>query len=404
MNFARIGPNRAIARSRLKRHGSDTACGRPGVSSGIVRFSSCAVRMPPVHWPPVHWPPVHLPNARLTILPERRPYLWIWFAWLGVFYTIWAWLVFGCANVDLALAHWPIAAAMAAGSYAAGSTPMGGGTVGFPILVLFFDQPAQLGRDFSFCVQAIGMTSASIFILARRQVMAGAMLKGALWGVTLGLPLGIWYVAPFVPGLWIKLVFAVVWGSFGVLHLWRIGEIAGHTGMVEFNERWDQRVGFAAGLLSGASVVAVSGVGADMVLYTVLILLCRADLKIAIPTSVIIMAYASILGVATKALTDGIQPGVYANWLAAAPVVALGAPIGAWVVDKVGRIPTLLVVASLCVCQLIWTLANEHDVLGVQGTLACLFAVVLCLIGFELLRAFGARLVAQATVGAGNRP
>jgi hypothetical protein len=36
---------------------------------------------------------------------------------------------------------------MAFGSYVAGSTPMGGGTVGFPILVLLFDLPATLGRD-----------------------------------------------------------------------------------------------------------------------------------------------------------------------------------------------------------------------------------------------------------------
>ena len=36
--------------------------------------------------------------------------------------------------------HWGIALAMAIGSYAAGSTPMGGGTVGFPVLVLLFGE------------------------------------------------------------------------------------------------------------------------------------------------------------------------------------------------------------------------------------------------------------------------
>src|SRR5690606_33733213 len=139
------------------------------------------------------------------------------FLWLGLFYSVWAWLVFGCGNVDLALEHWPIATAMAAGSYAAGSTPMGGGTGGFPSLVLLFGEPARLGRDFSFAVQSIGLSSASIFVLARRQVLASAMLRGALLGVTLGLPLGILLLAPHVPALWIKLVFAVVWGSFGLL-------------------------------------------------------------------------------------------------------------------------------------------------------------------------------------------
>jgi uncharacterized membrane protein YfcA len=345
-----------------------------------------------------------LRHRTMSLYPPRKQRLWLWFVWLGLFYAAWSWLVFGCGNLATALAHWPIAAAMAAGSYAAGSTPMGGGTVGFPILVLLFDQPAQLGRDFSFAVQSIGMVSASIFILARRQPLASAMLRGALVGVTFGLPLGIFLVAPHVPGLWIKLVFATVWGSFGVLHLWRIGEIAGHTGMTDFDERWDRRVGFTIGLLSGATVVAVSGVGVDMVIYTVLVLLCRTDLKIAIPTSVLIMAYASLVGIATKSLFTGVQPGVYANWLAAAPVVALGAPLGVFVVEKVGRKPTLLVVAVLCVGQLAWTLHDERAMLGGGGIVACLAAVALCLLGFEALRAWGGRLVARTAARVRPQP
>jgi hypothetical protein len=219
------------------------------------------------------------------------------------------------------------------------------------------------------------------------------MLHGALLGVTIGVPLGIFVVAPFVSALWIKLVFATVWGSFGLLHLWRIGEIAGHTGMTDFDERWDRRVGITIGLAAGATLVAVSGVGVDMVLYTVLVLLCRTDLKIAIPTSVLIMAYASVVGLTTKVLCTGVQQGVYANWLAAAPIVALGAPLGAFVVEKVGRKPTLLVVAVLCVGQLAWTLHDERTTLGAIGIAVTLAAVGLCLCGFEGLRLWGARLV-----------
>lgn len=339
----------------------------------------------------------------MSLQPPRKRRLWLWFLWLACFYAVWAWLVFVHGDGRDALAHWPIAVAMAAGSYAAGSTPMGGGTVGFPILVLLFEQPAQLGRDFSFAVQSIGMVSASIFILARRQPLAAAMLHGALLGVTFGAPLGIFLVAPHVSALWIKLVFATLWGSFGLLHMWRLDEIAGHTGMTDFDERWDRRVGFAIGLLSGATVVAVSGVGVDMVLYTVLVLLCRTDLKIAIPTSVLIMAYASVVGIVTKVLFTGVQPGVYGNWLAAAPVVALGAPLGAFVVDKVGRKPTLLVVAVLCVGQLAWTLHDERATLGAGGIVVCLAAVGMCLAGFEALRLWGGRLVARTTARARSR-
>lgn len=328
----------------------------------------------------------------------HKPQLGIWLLWLIAFYGVWLYLVFVLEHWSIAKAHWPIAVAMAIGSYAAGSTPMGGGTVGFPVLVLLFELPAALGRDFSFAVQAIGMTSASIFILARRQPIARSMLKGAILGSLIGTPIGILLLAPYISGLWIKLVFAVVWASFGILHLYRLNEIAGHAGMTEFNEQWNFKLGCWIGLLAGATVASVTGVGIDMVLYTALVLLCRTDLKIAIPTSVIIMAFTSVLGVLVKSLSGTMQAGVYENWLAAAPVVALGAPLGVFVVALIGRKPTILIVALLCVLQFIWTLCTERAHLGLFGILLAIAAVTLCLWGFELVRRKGFALALQKAV------
>ncbi len=331
----------------------------------------------------------------MSIKAPPRKHLWVWFLWLAGFYSVWLLLLQAEGAWEAAKAHWPIATAMAVGSYAAGSTPMGGGTVGFPVLVLFFDLPASLGRDFSFAVQSIGMVSASIFILARRQPLAWPILKGAMLGALIGTPLGIIFLAPFIPDLWIKVTFAVLWGSFGVLHLYRISEIAGHEGMTDFDERWDHRVGFVLGLGASLLAVSVTGVGIDMVIYAALVLLCRADLKIAIPTSVVIMAYTSVYGVVIKSLTNSWQPGVYENWLAAAPVVALGAPLGVFVVELIGRKPTLLVVAVLCVGQFVWTCFSEQETLGLAGIGLAVGALILCLLGFEKLRAWGAVLVGE---------
>ncbi len=331
----------------------------------------------------------------MSIQQPRKHHLWVWFVWLAAFYSVWCWLVFGHGRWEVVSTHWPIALAMALGSYVAGSTPMGGGTVGFPILVLLFELPATLGRDFSFAVQSIGMTSASIFILARRQPLAWAMLQGAMVGAFFGTPLGIWFIAPLVPELWIKLIFAVIWASFGVLHLFRIGEIAAHVGMTDFDEHWDFRVGLGLGFTAGATVAAVTGVGIDMVLYAALVLLCRADLKIAIPTSVVIMAFVSVLGIIVKNLTTGLQTGVFENWLAAAPVVCLGAPLGVFVVGVIGRKPSLLFVAVLCVGQFIWTCYVERAALGFGGMIIALAAVGVCLAGFERLRIKGGVLVGE---------
>lgn len=328
----------------------------------------------------------------MTLRPQPKTQIWIWFLWLGAFYAAWSYLAFAKGYWPVAVENWPIAVAMALGSYAAGSTPMGGGTVGFPVLVLGFDQPAQLGRDFSFAVQAIGMVSASILILARKQPLAWSMLRGALLGATVGTPLGIFFVAPFAPELWIKLLFAIAWGSFGILSLWRMREICEHVGMTEFNERWDTHLGFATGLVACLAVVSVAGVGVDMALYTVMVLVCRADLKIAIPTSVILMAYASLIGITTKLAFTGVAPGVFENWLAAAPVVALGAPLGVVVTHYLGRRPTLVVVAVLCVGQFVWTLSREKESLELLGIFASLLGLAACLTVYEALRKWGAKL------------
>ena len=281
---------------------------------------------------------------------------------------------------------------MAFGSYAAGSTPLGGGTVGFPVLVLLFHQPATLGRDFSFAIQSIGMTSASIFILCRRQPLEWVMLRWTLVGSLIGTPLGIIFIAPHIPGIAIKVIFAVIWASFGVLHMYRTEDICANVGETPAAHRFDRNVGFVLGLLAGATVASITGVGIDMILYTVMVLLMRADLKVAIPSTVIIMAFTSLVGVATRNLFGGLKPGVYEDWLAAAPVVALGAPLGAYIVNIIGRKPTLYFVSLLCIGQFIWTMSQEFEALGWIGVSGSVVAVALFNGGFEWLWRIGDKL------------
>ena len=318
--------------------------------------------------------------------------LWPFFAWLALFYGAWLTLVLAGGWLETALAHWPMALAMAVGSYLAGSTPMGGGTVGFPVLVLLMDLPATLGRDFSFAIQAVGMTSASIYILCRRQELEWPMLRAALPGTLLGTPLGIIFVAPLVSDLFIKLLFASMWCSFGLLHLRRINEITAYEGMTPHDVAFDHRVGFIVGFFGGLTIASITGVGIDMFIYMVLVLWCHADLRIAIPTSVVLMAFTSVVGVTVKLLLGGLQPGTFENWLAAAPIVALGAPFGALVVSRVGRRPTLILVSILCVLQFFWTLVHERAALNAWSIAAALLGVVVFLLVFQDMYRHGYRL------------
>ena len=333
----------------------------------------------------------------MSLIKEQKTYMGIWFAWLAIFYAAWYGLVLRAGGLETIVGQWPIAVTMALGSYVAGSTPMGGGTVAFPVLVLLFDLPAMLGRDFSFAIQSIGMTSASIFILCRRMRLAWAMLTGAILGSVVGIPVGILWIAPVVPEFWIKMVFAILWAAFGVSHLLRFSEISRQEGMNEFNEWWDFRIGAGIGFLCGATVVSVTGVGVDMLLYAALVLLSRADPRIAIPTSVVVMAFNSVFGLAIKLGTGGLQSGVYEKWLAAAPVVALGAPLGAFFAAIIGRRPTLVFVSILCIGQFLWTCLHERDELGAGGLMVASVAVLLGVGGFEALKARGCTLAAKST-------
>lgn len=298
--------------------------------------------------------------------PEKRANIGIFLIWLAIFYTSWLGIVILVDGWQAILNHWPIAAAMALGSYFAGSTPMGGGTVGFPVLTLFFDYPASMGRNFGLAVQSIGMVSASIYILAMRRPIDRAILLPALVGAAIATPLGAAFLAPGASDLLVKLIFAVIWAGFGVIHWLKIADIVKPEGLRVSHERLDTPIGLAIGL-SGGIIASLTGVGIDMIVYAVLVLFYRTDLKVAIPTSVILMAFTSVVGIASNAalasafpVVYAIDPAVFLNWLAAAPVVALGAPIGAIVVERLPRQPTLLLVSTLCIAQFVWTLVDQQ--------------------------------------------
>ena len=317
---------------------------------------------------------------------------WLFVVWLCAFYATWtAFIVFNDLWMTLS-DHWPIAAAMAAGSYFAGSTPMGGGTVGFPILVLAFDMPASIGRNFGLAIQSIGMTSASLYILTSGRPVDWALLRPAMVGALIATPLGAAFIAPYTPDLWVKLLFATIWASFGLIHFEKLKAILSAKSQRRAEIMLDRQIGLAIGL-SGGIITALTGVGIDMLVYAALVLFYRADAKVAIPTSVILMAFTSIIGIASNLFLSGINPALYVilpttfhNWLAAAPIVVVGAPFGAKIVSKLSRETTLLIVSCLCVGQFIWTLLHER----VSGWALVFVLTVLLMLNLVFLRVFRA--------------
>ncbi len=322
---------------------------------------------------------------------SKAKVLAVWWLPVTLFYVCWFFWLVPDWGFDQLMSHWPIAAAMAIGSFFAGSTPMGGGTVGFPVLVLGFDLPTQLGRDFSLAVQSIGMVSASLMIFAREIPLATYLIRGAVVGSLLGVPLGLLYVEPQLNATLIKLSFATLWAAFGVLHLRYAREFAERDDAVRRHSIRDEGRGLIIGLLAGSTTVAVTGVGIDMVLYTVLLLWHRVDLRVAIPSSVVIMAFCSVYGSVWLSVLGLWSDGVYAQWIAAAPVVALGAPLGVWVAHRIPRYRILIVVALLCVGQWFWAVFDQWAVLTRPGLVFSFVGLALAIILLETLHHLGKR-------------
>lgn len=328
-------------------------------------------------------------------LRRLMPFWW----WLFWFYCAWLTIIIVGDLWSQLAAHWPIALAMAAGSYVAGSTPMGGGTVGFPILVLLLDQPASLGRNFSYCVQSIGMSSATVFLLVNRSVIAWKFLALCALGSLVTLPLTAIYLVPIIPDVTVKLLFACIWAGFGVMTLYKLRDFVRAHNVPRCRDSMGVVLGLASGLLGGVAA-GLTGVGIDMILYTLLVLVYRSDLRVAIGTSVIIMAFNSLLGVVISGSLGRISPDVFYNWIAAAPIVAVGAPFGALMMTIISRTKTLFFVSILCLIQFVWTCWQERAALGWWGLLGVCAAVLAMNLLFHFMYRLGERAVHRSPADA----
>ncbi len=284
-----------------------------------------------------------------------RPLMKFWYAYIGVFLAVWAVLMFGFGLLPEVVRQWPIALVMILGSVVAGSTPMGGGAVSFPFLVLWLGIPPDIARNFGLVIQALGMTSAMIFILCRRIHIQGRILIWTIIGAAAGMLIGTVGIAPHVASNFVKLIFACMWMSFAILTIVKNREFCAHSGVHPIEKPVAIRVGLLVGV-TGGIVASIIGIGVEMALYTVLVLLYRCDLKIAVPTAVSAMAVTSVMGLAVHLWLGDIPRDVVMKFLAAGPIVIFGAPIGTYIVSVIPRIRTLYFVSTLCIIQFIWTL------------------------------------------------
>lgn len=287
----------------------------------------------------------------------RRPPMLMINAALGLMVWItWA-LAFGPSYFTYLIENWQIALTMIPGSLVGGGTSEGGGAVAFPVLTKVLAVPADQARAFTYAIQSVGMVCASLAILLARVPIEKRAIIWATPPAIVGAVVTILFIAPHVPLPMVRLIFttiAVCLGMALVLQLrqknYRRNQQIPAWGTTE--KALVVGVGFAGGVFSG-----VAGIGVDIALFIVLVLFFRVCEKITTPTTVILMAIISVVGFGCHVFLTGQFSGrVVGFWIAAAPIVAVGAPLGAWICTKMRPIVVRYVLLTLLAVEFVSTL------------------------------------------------
>lgn len=334
--------------------------------------------------------------------------------------------------------HGVAALTMVFGSFVAGATPQGGGAVAFPVFTKALNVPAEAARSFSLCIQAIGMTSASLaIIVGRRPVVWSAVAVGAPTGVfafVATLFLAGDRHSPFwpsnLPGPYVKVTFTLVVAAMAWVVLiglrTPIRAVAGSLPAIGSRLRVALVV---AGLLGGVASALV-GSGADVFMYLFVVVLFGVRGGVGIPTSVITMAIVSVAGFLVLGLVDGQlnitvdtsgmvtavggealptpldirQADLYGMWLAAVPIVAWGAPIGAWVASRLSPRSLVILALSIAAAEVVSTVVFL-DELRSDATLAIysIAGLVVAVGGVMLLATNRYRLFGLAPIDLSTR-
>ncbi|MDH5326449.1 MAG: sulfite exporter TauE/SafE family protein [Gammaproteobacteria bacterium] len=274
---------------------------------------------------------------RRLIFPRDRSL--IYWGPLAVFWLVWL-AILGFDNiVPVFETYWRSSVTMIAGSFVAGATPLGGGAVAFPVLTKVLHVDSLDASIFSLFIQSVGMTFATLYFISRKINIDWHVIKYASIGSFLSLPFGLAFVA--LDNTTIRFIFSefIIFCAFMILWDRRHSKEKN-----DISVYWPIAFGFAGGLLT-----AKIGSGCDAILYFYLVFVCRGCIRRSIPTTVCFMAINSIY--ASAWLLMMIEPSdfVVGSWWSSAPVVSLGAPLGAFVLSKLKMGQTIsLVVTIIC--------------------------------------------------------
>ncbi|MGB1252239.1 MAG: sulfite exporter TauE/SafE family protein [Candidatus Promineifilaceae bacterium] len=250
--------------------------------------------------------------------------------------------------------YWGLSLTMLFGSFIAGATPQGGAAVAFPVFTKVFQMPSADARTFGLMIQSVGMTIAALTIWLRGVKILPRVLLWAVLGGTAGMVLGTYFVQ--IPAPYPKILFTLMLTAFGIAMI-----------VTRWVIRWDccdampywnhsTRATFLAIGVIGGIFAAYTGAGADALTFVVLTLAFGVDERVSTPTTIMIMAANSLVGFFLHGVVSQDIGVAFNYWLVAIPIVIIGAPLGSWVLSKIGRDTLIVGILVLISAEFISTL------------------------------------------------
>lgn len=244
-------------------------------------------------------------------------------------WTLWLTVLGFEGAISYVINNWEIDLSMMFASMIAGGTSVGGGAVAFPVFTKLLQIPPHDAKVFSLAIQSVGMGAASLAIALTKVKVEWRIIFWGSVGGFVGIFLGSNFIAPFLPPDVIKMSFTMMLASFGIALFVSNKDMRQYYLNIPFWSFQEGRIFLFAGLLGGI-MSSLVGNGIDIFTFSVMVLLFRMSETVATPTSVILMAINATAGFAIQVFVfnDFSEP-VVSYWLAAIPVVVVGAPLGA---------------------------------------------------------------------------
>ncbi len=248
------------------------------------------------------------------------------------------WLIFGGERALHAVeTDWQVSLTMVFGSLVGGGTSEGGAAVGFPVLTKALAVPADQARLFGFAIQSVGMSAATISIVRNRVPVEWRAIRFGAPAAMVGVFVSCIFLAPRLQAGTVRLLFTAILVGMG-LALWISRRFAPHRrDWIELFGPGEQLALVGAGLIGGL-LSGLAAVGENTIMFALLVLCFRVCERVVTPTTVVLLTIVTLTGFVTHLFVmDDFRGPVVDMWLAAVPVVAIGAPTGALICTRMSR-------------------------------------------------------------------